>query len=96
MTRRRPETYPPLPSYSNPYSNLRVSGISGSRALTDKQIQRLFAIAHSKRWSRPEVMTWVERTFLKRSLSQLTRFEYDRLCNFILENPARFSGEVRA
>lgn len=93
---RRLMSYPPRPSHFNPYSNLTVSRITGSHSLSDKQIQRLFAIAHSKRWSRQDVMNWAERHFLKRSPHQLTRLQYERLCQHILENPARFVGEVRA
>ena len=83
-------------AFSNPYSKVTVCRVQMSRALTEKQIQRLFAIAHTKRWSRQEVQAWVEKTFWKRNLTELTRFEYDRTCSFILENPAPHVWQLRA
>lgn len=56
------------------------------RTVTEKQVSRLYAIAYQHKWSRQEVGEAVDRWFQKRDPRQLNRTEYDRICQYLLDN----------
>jgi hypothetical protein len=56
-----------------------------SYAISDKQANRLFAIARSKKWSNELVETYVQQTYSK-AVSTLNRKEYDEAVNFFDAN----------
>ena len=74
--------------YAVPLSRVSDLPAFGARYVTEKQILRLYGIARGRHWSRVQVAECVERLFCKCDPSQLTRMEYDRICNFILEAPS--------
>jgi len=51
------------------------------KILTDKQIARAYAIANSKKIDENGVKQWIEKRFNKKSLSEITKKEYDDLCD---------------
>lgn len=65
------------------------------KAVTEKQVNRLYAIAHEKRWTRAEVALAVDKWFHKKEPRLLNRVEYDRLCQFLLDdgNKEKLSDE---
>lgn len=69
-------------------SAVSVSRVGLSRPVTEKQVNRLYAIAHDKQWPRADVVKWMAKWFSKQDASELNRFEYDKICNFILEHPS--------
>jgi hypothetical protein len=71
-----------------PQARVRVCDLSHAKPVTEKQINRLFAIAHSKRWTRKQVASCLDRWFQMKEPQELRRAEYDRLCDFILANPS--------
>lgn len=60
---------------------------SQARPVTEKQVSRLYGIAHGSHWTRPQVNECLQRWFHKSDPHSLTRLEYDKICNFILETP---------
>lgn len=64
------------------------------RPITEKQLARLFAIAHGKKWSRQDVDACMEEEFEKTDPKALTRAEYDTLCNFILSSETKDADPV--
>jgi hypothetical protein len=60
-----------------------------SRPPTEKQLHRLFAIAHSKNRTRNEVLAALQTQFGKYDVHKLTRAEYDTFCNALLAESAR-------
>lgn len=51
-----------------------------SFSLTDKQITRLYAIAKSAGKSQDDVKSWIKAKFNKESTKELTKTEYDQVC----------------
>lgn len=70
-------------------SSVTVSQVGMSRPVTEKQINRLYAIAHEKQWTRAEVSAWLEKWFQKKDARELTRFEYDKFCNHLLNSAVK-------
>lgn len=64
----------------------------GNRRVTEKQINRLFAIARAGNWPRQEIGRRMEEWFGKSEPKDLNWTEYDKLCNFLLEKPRRSGG----
>jgi hypothetical protein len=62
---------------------------SHAKPVTEKQIHRLYAIAHSQNWTRGEVTHWMQRQIGKLDPHALTRTEYDKVCNFLLSGGAK-------
>lgn len=60
--------------------------IPANRPVTDKQVNRLFAIASARRWSKQAVISRMETWYKKSEPKLLSRAEYDRLCNYILSH----------
>lgn len=60
-----------------------------SRRVSEKQLNRLYAIARSGGWSRESVLCWMQEQFAKREPAELNWAEYDKLCNHLLENPSK-------
>ncbi len=59
------------------------------RSLTTNQVNRLYAIAYGRRWSRKEVGDAVQHWFHKRDPNELSRMEYDRICQHLLTGGER-------
>jgi hypothetical protein len=76
------KVYPEPTAWSAP--RLVVRDVPRERHITEKQIKRLYAIANEKNWGRQRITTWMADWFQKRDPSDLTRTEYDQLCDFIL------------
>jgi|LSQX01.3.fsa_nt_gb hypothetical protein len=49
--------------------------------LSEKQINRAFAIASSVNVTKEDVDVWIKKNFNKNSIKELTKAEYDGLCN---------------
>jgi len=61
------------------------SGASGqTKQVSDAQIKRLFAIAKSHGWSNNEVLEMLQATFGISSTSQLSKADYEQICDKIL------------
>jgi len=80
----------PLPS------RILVRDLPAMKKVTEKQVYRLYAIAHEKQWSRQDVGEQMEKWFHKRDAKALNRTEYDRLCNFLLSTHQQGSGDSAA
>jgi len=70
-----------------------VKDLPSLRLVTEKQVHRLYAIAHQKSWTRQEVGLHIEKWFKKREARELNRIEYDRLCNHLLSTVPKSDGE---
>ena len=55
--------------------------LSNDGVLSEAQIKRLYAIAKSKGRSKEQVIKVMEKEFGKSSIGDLTRVEYDSICN---------------
>ncbi len=64
-----------------------VNDLPRARRVTEKQINRLFAIARGGNWPRQEVTRKMEEWFSKTEPKELNWVEYDKLCNYLLEKP---------
>jgi hypothetical protein len=62
------------------------------RLVTEKQVNRLMAIARAKNWPKIEVKKYCEGNFGKSMGSELTRDEYDKVCDFIMSHPIDDGG----
>ena len=71
---------------------MQVRDLPSLKPITDKQVNRLFAIAYGKGWSRQRVLVQMEKQFRKKDAKSLSRVEYDKLCNFILTSNGADSG----
>lgn len=78
-----------------PQPNLTISPREG-RSVTEKQLNRLYAIARGARWECPAIVAWIEGQFQKSEPVELNWAEYDKLCNHILGNPLPRTEEERA
>jgi len=68
-------------------SDLPMASSARSKPVTEKQVKRLFGISRGSHWSRPQVVELLHLWFKKADPLQLTRAEYDKICNFILVTP---------
>lgn len=75
-------------------SAVTVSRVGLSRSVTEKQVNRLYAIAHQQNWTRRDVSRWIEKWFNRREAGTLTRFEYDKICNHLLATPGKQEEKV--
>lgn len=64
------------------------SEFSGDRGyvVTDRQLKRLYAIQMEQGWAKAEVSQYIEKAFNKKSSTELTKGEYDVLCEAIETN----------
>lgn len=76
------------PSVTVP-SRVEVRSLPMFKPVTEKQINRLYAIANGKSWSRQEVASYMEKWFKKQDPKDLSRVEYDRLCNHLLSSAGK-------
>ena len=61
---------------------------------SDKQLSRLFAISREHGWSNEQVKDLLSREFQLESTSDLSRAQYDRVCNELLPAGPVVEGEV--
>lgn len=57
--------------------------------LSEKQLQRLFAIAHSSGWDTVSIKALLKEKFMIESSKRLSREQYDELCKFLEANPKK-------
>lgn len=57
-----------------------------SEALSEKQISRLYAIVSSSGYSHQEAKDWMKKKFNIESSANLSRTQYDEMCNYFQAN----------
>lgn len=67
--------YPNKPPYKAPQMNENTNGV-----LNDKQIQRLYSIAHAAGIDHPTVLKHIEAKFNIKSTTELTKANYNTMC----------------
>lgn len=55
--------------------------------VTEKQLNRLYAIARGARWTRDDLMKFMEKTVGHSEPAELSWAQYDKVCNHLLTNP---------
>ncbi len=84
------------PLFDSSPSRPRTVVASLPRTVTKKRVSRLYAIAYQHKWSRQEVGVAVDKWFQKRDPRQLNRAEYDRICQYLLDNGTKDMLNERA
>jgi hypothetical protein len=62
-------------------------------APTEKQLARMFAIAHNIGWTQAGVKVYCQEKFNVTSSKNLSREQYDDVCEYMLKNPAEKFGD---
>ncbi len=82
------ETTPPKPPKRKSDAPKEPQNNSNKKSnLSEKQIKRLFAIANKNSWSEKDIKLYYESEFGIESSNDLTKEQYDNICDFMEQHP---------